>query len=123
MSKINYKKIFTPFISFVFLLIPLFIFAQGSGVETIQNPLGEGNDSVEAILLKIMSLVSMLGGIVVVFFIIYSGFKIVTAGDNESERTKAKDMFYATVIGGAILLGAGIIASVVVGTINAIKTP
>lgn len=117
MIKFNYKKILAFLISFAFF-IPFLIYAE-SPVTTIKNPLGDNNKSVEALLLKIMDLVTKIGGIVVVFFIIYSGFKFVTAGESDSERSKAREIFYATVIGGAILLGAGIIANVIVNTIKA----
>lgn len=118
-TKINYKKILAFILPLVFF-VPMFVlFAQsGPSGTTIQNPLGPNNTSVQNLLLKIMNLVATVGGIVVVLFIIYSGFKFVTAGSSDSDRTKAKDMFYATVIGGAILLGADVIANVVVNTIN-----
>jgi len=118
---INYKKIagFVLSLGFLFVL-PLFITfaAVGPGAATIQNPLGAGNDSVQALLLKIMNLVATVGAIIVVFFIILSGYKFVTAGDSDSDRTKARDMFYSTIIGGVILLGADIIANVVVKTVS-----
>jgi TRAP-type C4-dicarboxylate transport system permease small subunit len=114
------KKYFIHFISLLLILGPFMLLADSS-LTTIKNPLGEGNDNVDSILLKIMNIVAMVGGIVVVFFIIFSGFKLVTAGSNEGNRTKAKEMFYATIIGGAVLLGADIIANVVVGTIDSIK--
>lgn len=124
MIKLNYKKIsiFITSLCFTFLL-PLFVLHALPGCDptTINNPLGCKNNSVDAILLKIMDIVALVGGIVVAFFIIYSGFKFVMARGNEGELTKAKDMFYATVIGGAILLGASIIAQVVVSTVNTIK--
>lgn len=118
MLKINYKKILGTVTSFLILFLPFFLLAAqiGGGPETIKNPLS--SNSVQGILLDIMNLVATVGAIVVVFFIIYSGFKFVTAGDSDSDRTKAKDMFYATIIGGAILLGADIIANVVVNTVN-----
>ena len=118
MNKLNYKKSLAFLVSLAFFT-PFLIFAQngGSGA-TIQNPLGDNNTSVQDILLKVMNLVAMIGEIVVVFFIIYSGFKFVTARGNPSEVTKAKDTFLATVIGGAILLGADVIANVVVNTVN-----
>ena len=120
MSKINYKKIAGFTISLGILVLPLFIVsAQGSGSATIRNPLGDNNTSVSDLLIKIMNLVATVGAVVVVFFIIYSGFKFVTARGNESEVTKAKEIFFATIIGGAILLGADVIANVVVNTVNA----
>jgi hypothetical protein len=114
--KIIIKK-YLPHLLALFLLVsPLIVFAQAGGGSIIKNPLK--SDDVNSLLGKIMTLVKMVGGIVVVFFIILSGYKIVTAGDNEGDRTKAKEMFYATVIGGAILLGASIIAEVVVNTVK-----
>ena len=128
MIKINYKKAGS-FVLVLFLLVimPLAVSFAAMGTTpgesslTIQNPLGRGNTSVEAVLLKVMNLVAMVGGVVVVFFIIYSGFLFVTAGDSDTDRSKAKDVFLYTVIGGAILLGADVIANIVVGTVNAIK--
>jgi hypothetical protein len=125
MSKINYKKISTFVISFVFVfLLPIFcIYADlpappvGS-TPTIQNPLGANNMQVETLLGRIMNLVSMVGGLVVVFFIIYSGYKFVVAGSSDTDRTKAKEIFFYTIIGGAILLGADIIANIVVNTVK-----
>ncbi len=132
MKKINYIKSSAFIISLIIvLLIPIcFVYAQngvtptpqdpamGSNPATIQNPLGENNTSVQALLLKIMNLVATVGAIIVVFFIIYSGFKFVTARGNPAEVSKAKDIFFATIIGGAILLGADIIANIVVNTVN-----
>ncbi len=119
----NFVKKYLPhLIATIFLFVPFIVLAQaGPSGPTIQNPLGAGNTSVEAVIQKIMSIVAVLGGIVVVFFIIYSGFKFVTAGDSDSDRTKAKDTFFATIIGAAILLGAGIIATIVVNTVNGLK--
>jgi hypothetical protein len=65
-----------------------------------------------------LDLVAVVGSIVVVFFIIWSGYKLVMARGNPGEMTKAKDMLLATVIGGAILLGADIIANVVINTVK-----
>ena len=125
MTKVNYKKI-SAFVTALGLLVfpPLFIvFADNpqSSAVTINNPLGSNTMQVKDVLTSIMGIVAMVGGIVVVFFIIYSGFKFVMARGNPGELEKAKEMFFATVIGGAILLGAGIIANVVVNTVNTIK--
>jgi hypothetical protein len=119
MIKINYKKSLAFILPSLFF-IPLFIFAGSSGF-TIENPLGKKNTDVKAILALIMNIVELVGGIVVAFFIIFSGFKFVMAKGNPGELEKAKEMFYATVIGAAILLGAGIIAEVVVNTVETIK--
>ncbi len=100
-------------LSALIVFTPVLIFAADT---TIQNPL-KSND-VKVILKDIMNLVAMVGSVIVVFFIIYSGFKFVIAKGNEKEVTDAKNMFFATVIGGAILLGADVIANVVIKTVE-----
>ncbi len=114
MIKINYKKTFAYVLS-LFLFTPLVIFAGSSGT-VIKNPLGSSD--LNDLLLSIMDIVTKVGGIVVVFFIIYSGYKFVSAGESDEDRTKAKEIFYATVIGAAILLGADVIANIVVNTVK-----
>ena len=115
--KTFFKKYLPQLISLFVVLTPVFLFAGSSGA-TIQNPLGDENTSVQDLLLRILNLVAVVGGIVGVFMIIFSGFKMVMAKGNASEVTKAREMLTATVIGGAILLGADIIANVVVNTVN-----
>ena len=107
------KKYLPHIVSALILFTPSFIFAEQF---TINNPLKSNN--VQGILLDIMNLVTMVGSVVVVFMIIYSGFKFVTAGSSDTDRKDAKNIFYATVIGGAILLGADVIARVVVNTVK-----
>lgn len=121
MKNINYKKIAGFLVSLIILFVPVVILYANvpeASHTTILNPLGTGNDSVEAVLLKIMNIVTIVGTIVVVFFIIYSGFMIVTASGDSGKLTKGKEMFFATIIGGAILLGADLIANIVVNTVK-----
>ena len=100
-------------VSALIVFTPVLIFAADY---TVQNPL-KSND-VKKILVDIMNLVALVGSVVVVFFIIYSGFKFVVAKGNEKEVTDAKNMFFATIVGGAILLGADVIANVVIKTVE-----
>lgn len=113
----NNNKSFAFLFSLMILIIPFMIFAASSG-PTIQNPLGAENTDVNVILQKILNLVSVVGGIIVAFFIIFSGFKIVMAKGKPDALKEAKEMFIATIIGGAILLGANVIANVVVNTVK-----
>jgi hypothetical protein len=110
--KKNLIKSLPPLLAFGLLCLPFLLLAA----PTISNPLK--SDNVIGLLNDLMKLIMKVGAMVVVFFIILSGYKLVTAGSNEGDRTKAKEMFYATVIGGAILLGADIIANVVVNTVS-----
>jgi len=90
----------------------------------IQNPLsvnGKGIDSIPEAVTVFMDFVVKIGAVVAIFAFIYSGYLFVKARGNPKELETAKDVFKYTVIGVAILLGAQLIASIVVGTINNLK--
>jgi hypothetical protein len=114
MKKILIKNI-SHIISALIIFAPILLLADSSAA-TIKNPLK--SDDIQEILLNIMELVAIVGGIVVVLFIIYSGFTYVTASGDTAKITKAREMFFATIIGGAILLGADVIATVVINTVK-----
>ena len=95
--------------------LPLISFAQG-----IQNPLG-GLTSIPAFVASMMVYVVRIGGVIAIFAFIYSGFKFVQARGNPEELTTAKRIFINTCIGVAVLLGAQLIASIIVGTIRNLK--
>lgn len=69
----------------------------------------------------IADIVLQIGGVVAVIFIIWSGFLFVTAGGSDEKITKAKNTFMWTIVGVAVLLGAKVIASAVVGFIETLK--
>ncbi len=125
-----------------FLLLPVFVLvAEPPGVEVVPpatppgvvvtpppanafqklpNPLGATN-TFEALAAKILVVVSDIGGIVAVFFIIYAGFLFATAGANDKKLGDAKKAILYAVIGTAILLGAQALAKILEATINSLK--
>jgi hypothetical protein len=107
-------KIIAVTTSFLLLVAPMFVFAQ------ITNPL-KGSTDIPKFVSMIMDYVVKIGGIIAIFAFIWAGFLFVKAQGNESELTKAKDIFVNTCIGVAVLLGAQLIASIVVGTVNSLK--
>lgn len=109
----NYKKSFMAHVvACVLLGLPVFVLAG----PTIENPIKA--DNIQKLLIDLMTVVIQMGYVVVIFFIIYAGFKFVTARGNPGELEKAKETFFATLVGGAILLGADVIARVVVNTVD-----
>lgn len=118
MFKTKYKNIFLFFIPFlVFFSLSIVVFAQpGASVSQIENPLK--SDDVQDILENILDLVTVIGSIILVLFIIFSGYKFVMAQGNPGKISEAKNILIATVIGGAILLGANIIANAVINTVK-----
>lgn len=104
----------TLFIAGSFLL-PLVSLAQ------IENPLGNLVD-IPGFVNSLLGYVVRIGGIISIFAFMYTGYLFVKARGNESELGKAKTAFYNTCIGVAILLGAQLIASIIVGTIKNLKS-
>jgi len=107
---------------FIFLAPVLSVFTPSvssaqSGV--IQNPLKITD--FPALVDTVLGYILEIGGVVAIFAFIYSGFKFVAARGNETEITKAREIFFNTCIGVAILLGAKIIATIIVGTIKNVQ--
>lgn len=100
--------------------------AQGVNIDsrngppvTLENPLGPNTD-LRVLIGKILKLVAELGAIVCIFFIIYAGFLFIKAQGNETELTKAKSVLLWSVVGTAVLLGASVIADLIIGTVESV---
>ncbi len=111
----TFLKISYAFITPVFLSIASF--AEAAGIE---NPLGSNQTSIPNLVSLVLTYVTRVGGVVAIIAFIYAGFKFVQARGNETELKKAKDIFFWTVIGVAILLGAKLLADLVIGTIKSL---
>ncbi|MFA5023084.1 MAG: hypothetical protein WC385_00755 [Candidatus Paceibacterota bacterium] len=105
------------------LFIPVLVWGQSAGPSTgpiIDNPLAV--ESLTELLAKVLEIVVQVGLVVIVFFIIFTGFKYVTAQGNTAEITKAHQALMATLIGSAIVLGSYAIAKALESTVNQLKT-
>lgn len=127
MSKNYFKKITaTLAILFVFCVPIVSIAAEDTPGDTdlpgITDPLS-GAGTIPELITKIVDQVTQVGYYVIVIFILYSGFKFVTAQGNETEIGNAKKMFFWTVVGAAVLLSASIISTIIKNTIDDIKKP
>ena len=123
--------------TFAFLLLLFFVFLPtvllaggppppaSSGYNIIiPNPLVGGTNNLYTFISLVINNVLMpLGGVVVVIYIIYSGFLFVTARGNETKLATAKRAFMYAVIGTAILLGAWAISLAIKATIGQITNP
>jgi len=83
------------------------------------NPLGA--KSVTEFLTQILDIVIIFALPIVIFFIIYAGFKFVTAQGDPAKITEAKNALTWAVVGGVIVLGAEVLVKVIEGTIEAFK--
>lgn len=71
----------------------------------------------------LLNIVLTIGIPIVAFFIILSGFRFVTARGNPEALSEAKRMLLYSLIGGALLLGAWVLAEAIQNTVNLITTP
>ena len=101
------------------ITVPVLIMASSSNSGRIGNPISSNTFADFAS--KILDIVIQIGFIVVVFFIVYSGFLFVSARGSEEKITTAKTAFLWTIIGAAILLGAKVLETAVQNTINQLK--
>jgi hypothetical protein len=112
----------------VFTLVTSIAFADTGGVNgpttvngfaLIENPIGNGT-TIPILIGKLLKIVAELGAVVCIFFIIYSGFLFIKAQGDPGELTKAKNTFLWSVVGAAVLLGASVIADIIVGTVDSV---
>ncbi len=92
---------------------------NGQGVQ-FPNPFDgrDGTDSIGGfVAFALEKIVLPIGAVIVVFFVIYSGYLFVTANGSEDKLDKAKHTFLGVVIGAAILLGSVTIAAAIKGTL------
>ena len=88
----------------------------------IANPLGGGIDTIPKFIEAIINIVLIVGIPLLVLAIIYAGFLFVKAQGNSGELEIAKRTLLYTVIGGALLLGAFVIANAIGKTVEEIKS-
>ncbi len=119
------KKIF--FITFILIglaFIPLGVLAGAPGPGTspsiqIENPISVS--TIQEFVAKVLDIVVTISTPFLVVMFIYSGFLFVWARGKDTELKKAKDVFFYTVIGAALVLGAFILATAIDATINQLK--
>jgi heme/copper-type cytochrome/quinol oxidase subunit 2 len=87
-----------------------------SSAQYFTNPIQA--DTLDGFLLQLLDVVILIGAIAVVFFLILAGFKYVTARGDEKQISSAHQTLTWTIIGGAIVLGARVLASAIQATVN-----
>ena len=114
---------FSAYTFFLVFLFPLFTLAQAIGNPSnnriLDNPLKV--DTIAALLAAVLDIVVQVGLVVIVFFVIFAGFKYVTARGNTSEIAKAHQALLNTLIGAAIVLGSYAIAKALENTVSQLK--
>lgn len=99
-------------VAILIIAIALPAFAQTK----LENPLKvpDLNKFVEGVLRAIV----IIALPVITVFIVYAGFKYISARGNPGEITKAHENFKWVVIGAALILGAWVLATLIGGTVS-----
>ncbi|MES2966999.1 MAG: hypothetical protein V4668_04380 [Patescibacteria group bacterium] len=84
----------------------------------LQNPLRNIN-TIEGLLVAILNIIMILMVPVIVFFIIYAGFKYVMAQGNASQVEEATRALTYAIIGGVLILGAVAISQIIQNVVAA----
>lgn len=84
----------------------------------INNPLKV--DTIEGAIQLFMNAVLRIALPFIIIFFIWSGFSFVLARGNPEKVKTAKNMFWYTIIGTLLILGAWTITNAIIGTVNSI---
>lgn len=93
-------------------LVPLFSSAQTK----LAPPVTAIGNTLKDFIHLLISIIQAVGIPLLVVAIIYSGYLLLSAGENEADVTKAKTWIFWTLVGAAIILGAQVIADLVFST-------
>ncbi len=77
-------------------------------------------DTIEGALQLFMSMVLRIAIPFIIVFFIWSGLSFILARGNPDDIKKAKKMFWYTIIGALLILGAVTITNAIIGTVNSI---
>ena len=75
-------------------------------------------DSINDFLLAILQVVIQYGAVLIVFLIVFAGFKFVTAQGNTEKIADARKMLLWIIVGAFVLLGAYVIQAAICGTLE-----
>jgi hypothetical protein len=79
----------------------------------VKYAFGAGDNSVRAIISRILFIALGLAGIVAILFMVYGGYRYITSGGNEEGAEAGKHILTNSIIGVAVILLAYVILTVV----------
>ncbi len=91
---------------------------SGGGGTGLINPLKSA--TIGEFLIKIIDVLLTFAVPIIIFFIMYGGFKLVTARGDTGQIEDGRRAITWAVVGGVIILGAKLIINVIQGTVSAL---
>lgn len=110
--------------SLIIVSMTTFFFAATTALAATfySNPIViPGVNTIPDFLLLLVDLVFLVAMPIVVLFIIYGGYQLLTAGDNEAKVSRAKFTIMWSLVGVAVLLGSKVIAKAIETTVLSLK--
>jgi hypothetical protein len=115
MKKKIFKNISAATTAVAITLLPFVVFAQQQGY--FQNPTASANiNNIQDFIAAFLRAVVQISLPILTLFIVYSGFKFVTAQGNEGKLKDAKENFLYVFIGAILILGAWVLATLIAST-------
>lgn len=104
-----------------FLFMPFLVLAQtqcgtGGGGSGLCNPLGY--TSLVEFLNRILQLIAQIGFPIIVLFMVFIGFKFITANGKPEEITKVQSLFFWAIVGSLVVLGAQALSLAIQATVT-----
>lgn len=103
-------------IMLVVLVVPyITIGANGN----LDNPLK--TETFSGLIQEILKIITLIGTPIAALFLVYAGFSFVTSQGDPKKLDTAKSMFWWTVIGTAIIVGAQVILAIITATVGSFE--
>jgi len=116
-----FVRLLLPSVTAFFFLYD-FVYAQSGGTggspTTLANPLK--SETISGFLLDVLDILLTFALPVIIFFIMYAGYKFVTAQGDTGQISEARSAFTWAVVGGVVVLGAKLLVDVIQGTVDAL---
>jgi len=98
------------------LFSPLSASADCTDPNKLCNPIKF--DNLTSFFLALVNTVIQYGALLIVLFIVFAGFKFVTAQGNSEKISEARQMLTWIVVGAFVLLGVYVIRAAICGTVG-----
>ena len=99
-----------------FVSVP-YVFAE---VGRLDNPLKDEYGTLDKLIGALLKIIIKIGIPIAALFLVYAGFMFVTSRGEPKKLDTAKSIFWWTVVGTAIVVGAEVIRTVLTNTIGSI---
>ena len=109
-------------IAYSYLVSALYFLASfspaGAASGGLESPLNDAASTIPGFIEFSLKALVMIALPILTLFIVYAGFRFISAQGNESKLSEAKHNFTYVIIGALLILGAWVIATLIGGTIT-----